>query len=425
MRMTILALGSRGDVQPFVALATALQAHGHRATIAAAADYASLVTDYDIAFAPVGGYVRELMNFDLVYDILDRAHNPLRFAGNFVRELGPLMNRLVADCRYAALNSDMLIASTLGHYIGLQLVEERAQPLIAVHMHPLFPSQEASHPNFPNAPVWLPLRGAYHRLTYHLGLHGMWQLLRPLLNRARHDVLRLPPLSPVQLFRRARTSHPALYAYSALLAPPPIDLHPVPEITGDRFLERPATWQPPPEVVAFLDAGPPPVYIGFGSILSGRNPDQVTSLLVNALAESGQRGLLFRGWGDLGNIPLPDSVMVTDTIPHDWLLPQMACAVHHGGAGTTAAALRAGIPSVAVPFFGDQGLWSERVYEAGAGPPPIQRRDLSASALAAAIRQAVGCAKMRECAARLGSHLQAEEGVARAVTWLEQYLATS
>ena len=395
----MLALGSRGDVQPFVALAVALQERGHRVTIAAAADYGALVSDYELAtgikFVPVGGTVRELMNFELVNDMLERAANPLRFVSAFYRELKPLINQIMADCQGAAQGADLLLVSTLGLFIGLQLVEKEPKPLVAVHMHPLFASAESAHVNFPTAPAWLPGRGLYHRLSHHAGVHGMWQLLRPLLNQARRDVLQLPPLSPRQLLRMARRSLPALYAYSALVAPPPSDLAPAPEITGYWFLDHAASWQAPPEVVAFLEAGPPPVYIGFGSNLTGHNPDRSTALLVEALAASKQRGLLFRGWGDLGNIPLPESVMVSDAIPHDWLLPQMACAVHHGGAGTTAAALRAGIPSVVVPFFGDQRFWGERVHAMGAGPPPIPRSELSASALAGALQEAVGCSEMR------------------------------
>ena len=425
MQVTVLALGSRGDVQPFIALAVALQARGHRITIAAAADYASLVRDYDIAFMPIGGHVREMMNDDLVNDILDRASNPLQFTRGFFRELEPLMNQIVEDCRLAALSADLLLVSSLGLYIGSQLVEKQPKPMVAVHMHPLFASQASAHVNFPCAPKWLPLRRMYNRLTHHVGLHGMWQLLRPLLNRARRDVLDLPMLSPMQLLRMARKSYPALFAYSPFVAPPPADLQPTPEVTGYWFLDHLPTWQPPRELVTFLQAGSPPVYIGFGSNLSGHNPDQTTALLVSALVASKQRGLLFRGWGDLGNISLPESVMVTDAVPHDWLFPQVACAVHHGGAGTTAASLRAGIPSIVVPFFGDQRFWSNRVHALGTGPPPIQRRDLSATTLAAAIQQAVARTSMRECAEQIGVQLRSELGVAHAVTWLEEYMATA
>ena len=215
MHIVILALGSRGDVQPFVALALALQRGGHRVTIAAAADYASLVTDYGVVFAPVGGHVQQLMNFELVNAMLDGAHNPLRLVWTFLRELDPLLSCIVADCWQIAREADLLLVSSLGLLVGVHLVEKqlaagRPCPLIAVHMHPLYASTITPHVNFPHAPAWLPGRGHYHRLTHQLGFHGFWQLLRRPLNRARSAVLDLPPLTMRQCYRRAGQPAPTL-----------------------------------------------------------------------------------------------------------------------------------------------------------------------------------------------------------------------
>lgn len=422
MHIVMLALGSRGDVQPFVALAVGLQAHGHRVTITAAADYAPLAAAYGIPFAPLVGYVRELMNFDLVNELLDGAHNPLYFARAFLAELTPLLPLMMAECWQIAQQADLLLVSTLGLYLGLDLVEKQACPLVAVHFHPLFATPAQAHVNFPSAPAWLPWAAPYHQLTHWLGRHGFWQLLRPLLNRPRQTVLGLPPLSPWATYQRAQTVVPTLYAYSPTVAPlpPGTALPSTSALTGYWFLPQPPAWQPPAALAAFLAAGPPPVLITFGSILGGRNPDQMTELLVAALRQSGHRGLIYRSWGDLGNRTLPPTVLAIEAIPHAWLLPQCAAVVHHGGAGTTAAALRAGVPSVVVPVFGDQQLWAARVQALGAGPPPLPRRHLTVARLATAIAQAVTDSTLRTQAQRLQQLLHMEDGVGMAVAWLER-----
>lgn len=420
MHVVILALGSRGDVQPFVALALALQAQGYRVTVAAAADYAPLAAAYGVPFARVGGYVVELMNMGLVNEVLDGAHNPLYFARAFLSELAPLLTTILADCWQIAQQADLLIVSTLGLYLGLDLVEKRPCPLVAVHFHPLLAVPDRAHVSFPSAPTWLPLAVPYHQLTHWLGRHGFWQLLGPLLNRARRIVLQLPPLSPWARYRRAQQEVPTLFAYSPTLAPlpPGYVLPPATMITGYWFLPQPLAWQPPAPLVDFLAAGPPPVVITFGSILGGREPDRMTQLLVDALVQSGQRGLIYRGWGDLGNIALPPTVLAIDATPHDWLFAHCAAVVHHGGAGTTAATLRAGLPSVVVPVFGDQLFWAERLQAQGAGPPPLPRRELTATCLAAAVDQAVTKPGFRTQAQRLQQVLHTEGGVGTAVAWL-------
>ena len=423
MHVVILALGSRGDVQPFIALALALQERGHRVTVAAAADYGSLAAAYDVPFAPLGGYVAELMNMELVNELLDGAHNPLYFARAFLGELAPLLTTILADCWQIAQQADLLIVSTLGLYLGLDLVEKRPCPLVAVHFHPLLAVPDRAHVNFPSAPPWLPLAASYHQVTHWLGRHGLWQLLGPLLNRARRTVLQLPPLSPWARYRRAQQPVPTLFAYSPTVAPLPsrTPLPPATAITGYWFLPQPPAWQPPAPLLDFLAAGAPPVVITFGSILGGRDPDAMTQLLVDALVQSGQRGLIYRGWGDLGNIKLPPTVLAIEATPHDWLFARCAAVVHHGGAGTTAATLRAGLPSVVVPVFGDQLLWADRLQALNVAPPPLPRRQLTVANLAAAMGQAVTNPTFQANAQSRQRTLQAEAGTACAVAWLAQH----
>jgi sterol 3beta-glucosyltransferase len=212
-----------------------------------------------------------------------------------------------------------------------------------------------------------------------------------------------------------------LSAYSPSLIPHPPDWPENIHITGYFFLDSQAEWQPSTELKAFLEAGDPPVYIGFGS-MAGRNPEQLARLVSEALVKSGQRGLLLTGWGGLRPELVPDNVFVVDAVPHSWLFPRMAAVVHHGGAGTTAEALRAGVPAVIVPFAFDQPFWGARVKALGLGPDPIPLKKLTADALADAIRIAVTDSDMRQRADSCGKAIRTEDGTGNAAKVIQQYL---
>jgi len=195
-------------------------------------------------------------------------------------------------------------------------------------------------------------------------------------------------------------------------------------VTGYWFLEADPSWQPPVELVEFLEGGPPPVYIGFGSVIS-REARELTEMVLAALAQTGQRGLLLTGWGGLARADWPEHMFQIDSIPFGWLFPRMRVIVHHGGMGTTGAALRAGIPSVVVPFTADQPFWGRRVYQLGVGPKPIPHKKLTVQSLAEAIHVALSDQTMQRRAEALGERLRSEDGVAQAVQVIEQYLRTS
>jgi UDP:flavonoid glycosyltransferase YjiC (YdhE family) len=243
----------------------------------------------------------------------------------------------------------------------------------------------------------------------------MWELFGGSINRLRRDMLHLAPTS-VQSWNY--DDAPAIYGYSAHVIPRPPDWNANARVCGYWFLDAPPDFVPPADLMRFLDAGAPPVYIGFGS-MNNRDPEATAALVLDALSQTGQRGVLLTGWSGLHAEDLPDTVFKLDAIPHDWLFPRMAAVVHHGGIGTTAAGLRAGVPSVVVPFFGDQPFWGARVYRLGVGAKPIPRKRLTAARLAEAISTVTEDMVLRERAAALGERIRAEDGVARAVEAVE------
>jgi UDP:flavonoid glycosyltransferase YjiC (YdhE family) len=207
---------------------------------------------------------------------------------------------------------------------------------------------------------------------------------------------------------------PILYGFSPSVIPAPSDWNGNTHITGYWFVDETDAWQPPTALLDFLQSGSPPVYVGFGS-MSNRNPEQTADLVIQALTLTGQRAILLSGWGGLQKTKIPDSIFMIDSVPHSWLFPRMSAVIHHGGASTTAAGLKAGIPSVIIPFFGDQPFWGQRVAELGVGAKPIPRKGLTAERLANAIHEVITNENIRQRAAKLGEQIQAENGIESAV----------
>ncbi|MBL1129515.1 MAG: glycosyltransferase family 1 protein, partial [Chloroflexi bacterium] len=212
---------------------------------------------------------------------------------------------------------------------------------------------------------------------------------------------------------------PVLYGFSEAVIAKPADWGSQAHVTGYWFLESERDWQPPPALEDFLQRGPTPISIGFGSMSSGK-AEETAQLVLQALAKSGQRAILLTGWQGLQVDDLPNYVFALDSAPHDWLFSQVSAVVHHGGAGTTAAGLRAGVPPIVIPFFADQPFWGQRVADLGVGPTPIPRKKLAADRLAHAIQQAVQDSAMRRRAVALGEKIRAENGVARPVALIDR-----
>jgi UDP:flavonoid glycosyltransferase YjiC (YdhE family) len=220
-----------------------------------------------------------------------------------------------------------------------------------------------------------------------------------------------------------RACVPWLYGFSTHVIPKPADWDEQQHITGYWFMEAPPDWQAPETLVRFLESGPPPLYIGFGS-MAHEDAERQTRLALRALELSGQRGVLLTGWGGLTRQATPPSVFVVDDVPHAWLFPRMRAVVHHGGAGTTAEGLRAGVPSVITAFApNDQPAWADRVVKLGVGPRVPGIKGLTAENLAEAIRAAASDSAMQACAAALGEKIRADDGLARAVDIIERHAA--
>jgi sterol 3beta-glucosyltransferase len=423
MRIAIIAMGTRGDVQPYLALGKGLAAAGHAVRLITHENFEKLVTSHDLEFCPVKGNVQEVMESPELRELLER--------GNFLA-INKYTSKIVKDISIdwardgliACEGMDLLMAGVGGLYLAISLAEKLRIPFLQAYIFPFTPTKA-----FPA--ILLPqgiskLGGTVNRLSHHLFRQIMWQGFQKADRAARKQVLNLPPAPFLGSYNSPILhQYPTLYGFSPSVIPQPTDWHNT-EVTGYWFLDEAADWTPPATLSKFLANGAPPVYIGFGS-MGSRNPAETADLVLAALDRAGQRGILVSGWGGLSQAQLPATVHMMESVSHSWLFPRVAAVVHHGGAGTTAAGLRAGVPSIVVPFFGDQLFWGQRVEKLGVGTAPIPRKKLTAENLAWAIvgvaspseNRAVTDPVMRQQAANLGAKIQAEDGIANAVRVIE------
>ncbi|MGA1876449.1 MAG: glycosyltransferase [bacterium] len=420
-KITILALGSRGDVQPLLALGLRLKAHGYQVCVATHGLFEGLVRSLGLEFFFVQVNPREALDSQAGQAALAYGLNPLRSYLHFTNMVKQVMMQAGADCLRACQSTEAVLFSTMASYFAPHIGEKFSIPIIAAPLQPLHPTRA-----FPSwfSPVQWNLGGAFNRFTYFLTYQITWLPYRSIVNQWRVEYLSLPPISIRKNYSRKLLKQKGLviYGISPTILPKPADWGDNIEITGYWFLNRPADWQPPCDLVDFLSDGPPPVYFGFGSV-SGFKVERVMSKVLEAISITRCRAILATGWGGLSQSDLPAHVYKVEFIPHDWLFPHLAAAVHHGGAGTTAASLRAGIPTIIVPFYLDMPFWGRRVADLGVGPEPVQGRKLSAEHLAAVITHVLRNEEMRKRAAMVGSRIRNEDGLTRAVEAIDRYLS--
>ena len=419
MKITILAPGSRGDVQPIVALGMGLQAAGYEIRIATNAAFETMVRGCGLELFPIQFDIKQVFESDAGQASLESGRRSTNVVRNFAQAIQAMIPQMEADCWAACQGADVVIDTVVSFLFGPTIAEKLNIPHIAAFLQPQHPTK--AFPSSHASPVQRNLGSLFNPLTQIIHQTRVWLVYRSAINQWRQTQLNLPPIG-INYFKRYQAKVCTLYGFSSHVVPTPPDWGDNISVTGYWFLDEFADWQAPSDLVNFLEAGPPPVYVGFGS-MTDRNSEETTDIVLKAIARTKQRGLLLTGWGGLKKSDLPDNVFKIESAPHDWLFPRMAAIVHHGGAGTTGASLRAGIPTIVVPFFYDQPFWGQRVANLGVGPQPILHKKLSVERLAAAITTAVTDNDMQKQAATLGERIQTEEGITNAVEFVSRYLS--
>jgi UDP:flavonoid glycosyltransferase YjiC (YdhE family) len=407
MHITILALGSRGDIQPYAALGYGLKSIGHQVRFITFENFASLVVENELDFYPIHGNAQALVA------------NGGADMFKLVRSFGSLAERYARDLSAPYLGeTDLIINQLPAGLYGFDLAEKYNVPMVLASVIPLAQTRMFPLMGFPA----LPLPG-YNKATYYLGEQMAWQMFRTVINRWREKTLNLPPLPIKGYLEKIGTRQiPIINGFSQYVVPRPSDWNEHIHMTGYWFPED-THWQPPSALSAFIEAGSPPVFIGFGS-MPIKDPQRTTNTILEALKRTGQRGILHMGWSGIGNQALPDHVFKIDYAPYTWLFPRMAMVIHHGGSGTTAFGLRSGIPSCVVPFVFDQYYWGERIAQLGVGPNPIRYKDLTVERLTEVIYMGISNSQIKQKAAGLGEKLKAENGIQNALRIFEKLLYT-
>jgi sterol 3beta-glucosyltransferase len=418
MKITVNTFGTRGDIQPYIALSLGLQQAGHAVRIVTHQIFESFVREYGLDFYPLHLDPRQVLINQALSEL---GNNTIRVTRWMEENFKSALRDIFEATLTANRDAELMLNSGLS-FAGWHVAEKLDIPALATYLWPVTPSRYLPAATGKIPPAWLPFRGVVNYLSTKLSNQLFFNLMLSQVNQCRKEILDLRPMKAREYWPldSARGSTSLIYGYSPAVIPKPPDWGDNQQIAGYWFLDTAEGHQPETALLDFLANDPPPVHVGFGSMVD-HEQEAIKQLVIDALRETGQRGILLGGWSELGSGDLPDFIFRVHAVPHDWLFPRIAAVVHHGGAGTTAAALQAGVPSVVVPWFGDQFFWGWRVQELGTGPKPISRNKLTTVKLAGAIQQAVSDEAIKHKAAQLGRRIRAEDGVGTAVRLIEAF----
>lgn len=414
MRISLLAWGTRGDVEPFVALGQGLQRAGHEVCVAASTDLETLVTSRGLTYQPFLIDMAAAFNTATSRTWVEHSVGPHREGRHLNRVMSEMAPVAAEGLERIVSNSDALISGMLTYESALSAAKHLGLKHIRGLMAPMTPS--ASGP----ALLYPPLSRRHSRMNLFASMlfeAALFQLVKPGgdVIRARLDV----PRGTYRGYWQMSRATPTLLGVSPEVIPPPSDWRGLVDVTGYWHVPVDQGYTPPADLGRFLAAGPAPFYIGFGSMPTSR-PDELWAMLCRALASTGERAVVRLRWGQWRPESVPQGICLLDEAPFDWLFPQTQGVIHHGGSGTTGTALRAGVPQWIVPHMADQPYFGRRVHHLGVGPAPLPLHKLTAARLAETLGVLRSDRGMAARAAAIGERVRSEDGVARAVEVVER-----
>ena len=410
MRITMICIGSTGDVRPYIILGRELKARGHDVAICAFSEFEQSILNEGMRYKRMRGDAKTLMG------TLMNGSSGVMFLKQARDALVNLMDTILEDFEAACEDAEAICATFLGEVIQ-SIAEAKKVPYIQTHYYPMdfnYDTPIASAPGQRAGKVW-------NKATYQLA----YMLISILEKYYLDDWREAHGMKPRKLVTKPKyelNGHtvPVLYAMSPLVMPRPSEWGENIHMTGFWLGKGTPDYTPDPALEAFLHNGEKPIYVGFGSMVNAEMRETL-DVVLEALRQSNTRAVLSTGWGGV-KIPERDDIFVADFVPHDWLFRHVAAVVHHGGAGTTAAGIQAGRPTLIVPFGGDQPFWGARAGELGIGPKAIPRDKLNVSRLTKAFIDLKETKKYAVAARELGERLQKEDGAVIAANIIEHEL---
>jgi UDP:flavonoid glycosyltransferase YjiC (YdhE family) len=414
--VTLIALGSRGDVEPFIALAERMAGEGFTVTVATHFFYQPGLAALGLRFCAVTGDPRSIVQQETGQSWLESGESSYQFVNGLRRVIASLAGQIFEDCREACRGADLIIASRFAAAAAVTIAREFGIPFLPANLQPVTPTTKFPSIYYTSSQSFGP---ALNWFSHVVSDEIYWLIFREFLVKSarRANFSSLPWWVPKSLRGQS------LLAVSPSVIPANTFASPCVHLTGYWFLDAVETWEPPPGLEDFLSSGTPPLCVGFGSMTT-REPRRLAQAVLAALRQIRRRAILLRGWGALDAIEPSDDVFMVEEAPHAWLFPKVAAVVHHGGAGTTAAGLRARRPSLAMPFFADQHFWGARLQKLGVGPKPIPQAEANTDEIAAALGLLLETPDYAANAKAIGDQILLEDGPGAAVAAVKNFLLT-
>lgn len=416
MKIKLLTIGTRGDVQPFVALGVGLRKRGHDAVICTSQDFEDFVRMHGVGFAPIRADFMKLTQSEEGKRML--GGNPLEIIKQMKKLIYPMMRQMLEDLWTVSQDADVLIYHPKA-FGGYDIAQKRGIPVFAAHPIPII----APTGNFTNPILPFSFRNRWiNRKSYQLNRLMLFSFMG-IMNKWRRETLHLPARSVFANDLRVNGRDiPVLYGCSPSIIPYDPNWKGQVSMEGFWFLPDAGDWHPPKTLESFLAAGPPPIVISFSS-MPLKQPDNVLDMIKRALKRTGQRGIIMTGRSGMSfSGDTDEDILCIQEAPHTWLFPQAAGVIHHGGAGTTAAVLQAGKPMTICPFTGDQPFWAKTMDELGVSTQPLHEKTMSVDRLADRMLSLAGNATLKSNALALSAKIQKEMGVERTVDFIESRL---
>ena len=411
LNITMLTMGSTGDVRPYVLLGKELKNRGYHITVAAFSSFRGMVTDEGLDFYPLSGNAEELIT-----SVLGPETNGINYLPQIYKRLHSVIPELLRGLEESCRTADAMICNYFGT-VYYSVAEKYHLPCIQTHFFPMDPTSSIPMSSFRNQH----LGSVFNKFTYKIGYLSVGFLEKILLSEWREDSM---------ISKRKATSHPVykigehdipvLYAISPSVFPKPREWPDSIHMSGFWFDHSPCKWQPPEDLLEFLHSGEMPVYIGFGSMHSG-NMNKMLTMILRALRAAGLRAVICGALNESSRHS-GRKVYFADHIPHDWLFPRVSAVIHHGGAGTVSSGLRWGRPTWILPFAGDQPFWGAQIHRIGCGPKPVSRNSVTVRKLTKGLIDLTTKPGYKKNAADIAACLAKEDGTRTAADWIEQFI---
>ncbi|ARV46680.1 glycosyltransferase [Bacillus inaquosorum] len=415
MKINLLTIGTRGDVQPFIALGKELSRRGHYVTICTEGSFKDLAEKNKLSFSPIGTDYTHLTQSEEGKNMLKG--NPLSIVSQMKTVIYPMMEQMLEDIWAASKDADAIIyhPKVFG---GYDIAEALHIPAFIAHPVPIVaPTRHFTNPVFPFSLQ----SGQLNKASFKIN-RLLTAAFFSLINKWRHETLSLPDKRSV--FKDDSVLNgkliPVLYGCSPSIIPFDQQWKGHVSMQGFWFLAE-DDWNPPPELLHFLEAGPPPFTVSFSS-MPLQNPDHTLNMLQQAFKETGQRAILLTGSSGIKQMTDSPHIYTAGSIPHGWIFPQSRAVIHHGGAGTTAAALKAGKPMVICPFSGDQPFWARKTRDIGVAAAPLKERDMTVAAFVSRINELISNNTYSQRASEAASLIDKEDGVRHTADFIEEKL---